>query len=1222
MLKQNERPFIISGRRVKVLFFIFSIFLLTSANVYAQQFVNGDFEMGDFTGWTVTGPHNANVEQHQGSYCGHIHINAGSASNSSSAGPPTSMWQMVGQTLNIPVVADTLSFNMEVSGSNWHNGGYVWIMDADSVGTYYRLFYTGSGGGTAQSYPWEYHQVNIQAWAGREATIYFAGHNGNGYSDHQCDIYFDNVSVSPTILDTIPPTVTVNVPNGGEEWMVGETYDIQWTADDNTGIVADMVSYSTNNGVDWNTIASHTGNPQTCEWTIPGVPSTECLVKVLVYDGGNNSTFDVSDAVFTIVENPDIVFVNGDFETGDFTGWNVTGPHSADVTQHQGSYSGHIHIGSGSASGGSPPNDQWQMVGQSVFIPGVADSLNFYMSVSGANWHNGGHVWIMDADSVGTYFQLYYTGGGGGSATSYPWEYHQVNIEPWSGRQATIYFAGQNSNGYSDHLCDIYFDNISVSPTIPDTIPPTVTVDAPNGGEVWLVGDTHQIEWTADDDMGIHSDSVFYSIDNGINWTFIASHSGNPQGCEWLIPNTPSADCLVRVIVYDGGSNSAVDESDAAFTIDADVTPPTVEVIEPNGGEDWGTYEWHSVTWNSDDNVGVVIDSVFYSIDDGVNWTLIASHTGNPQNFSWQVPNTPSEECLVKVKVFDASNNFAEDISDGTFIISYIEPPPLTYAVIIKQATYNDPDWQAVADALLARYGGQLFIWENSLNEVQDDVAQYYPSHIGFICDISTASPSFVQNSIWPFTRALDDDAYCDAVWGIITGYNAQDALNLVSGPTGFEVKTCIGGTTSCNVNYYTQGISTSEATYNRYYVKYPDALEVIEFNDGPTDRTEWLVTMVNEGVDIFDYDPVDIFVTSGHGNHNQWQLHYPTSGQEGFFRSNNGQAYGDPYSGPDINIDSDNPKIFFGLGNCNIGQIMGGSSMAPAWIHTAGAYQYTGYLIGEGGSSCQHGGTKAYFYKVARSNTWAESYFLSNIALKFDMLNGTPGASPPDLNGSALYGDPGMDIKMSNEGVFMEPLFTNELTINEGTERDTITYRITMNREGNPGFTSKWGERHPAIILPFQAEDIQIIYTDAIAVVVEDNFALMYIWYQGQPSLAEGTTREVIFTCNHTITDIEEQIIPEITRAKLDQNYPNPFNPTTTISFSVAQTSLFVTLYIYNIKGQKVKQLVSDQLSAGQHKVIWDGKDDNSKSVSSGIYFYKMNSGKFTSTKKMILLK
>ena len=911
------------------------------------------------------------------------------------------------------------------------------------------------------------------------------------------------------------------------------------------------------------------------------------------------------------------VFTNGDFETGDFTGWTVTGPHSAEVIQHQGSWCGHIHIGSGHASGSGQPNDQWEMVSQSIFIPGVADSLNFYMEVSGSSWHDGGYVWIMDADST-NYTLLYQTGGGHGWAQSYPWEYHQANIEAWAGHQATIYFGGRNRNGFSDHQCDIYFDNISVSPTIPDTIQPTVTVDVPNGGEIWTVGETHQIQWTADDDMGIHSDSVFYSIDNGANWIFIAAHNGNPQECDWTIPNTSSNQCLVKVIVYDGGDNSAVDESDAVFTIAADTSPPTVEVIEPNGGENWGTFQWHTITWTADDNVAVVGDSVFYSTNNGTDWMLIATHIGNPQTCSWQVPNTPSTQCLVKVKVIDASDNCTEDISDGNFIISYVEPPPLTYAVVIKQSTYNIPDWQAVADALLARYQGQLFIWNSSLNEVQSAVASFQPTHIGFVCELTTASPSFIQDSIWPFTRALDSDVYCDAVWGIITGYNAQDALNLVTGPTGFEVKTLLSGTSSCDLNYYTQGLRTFEATYNRYSLKYPDSLEITEYYDGPTDRTEWLVTMINQGIDFFNYDPVDIFYTSGHGGHNIWQLHYPSSGSEGYFRSSNGQVYGDPYSGPDINIDSDNPKIYFGLGNCNIGQILGGGSMAPSWIHTGSAYQYTGYVITEGTHSHQHGGTKAYFYRVARNYTWAEAFFLANNSLKFDMINGTPGANPPDLNGSALYGDPGMQVKMSNEGVFQQPLFTNELTINEGIEKDTVTYKITMNREGNPGFTSKWGERHPAIILPFRAEDIEIIYTNAMAAVVKDNFALMYIWYQGQPPLAQGETREVVFTCTHIITDIDEHIIPKPEPANLTlyQNHPNPFNPQTTISYTIPKSSK-VSLSIYNIKGQLVQTLVDEVQQSGYHSVVWDAKDKGS-----GIYFYRIIAGDFTATKKCVILK
>jgi flagellar hook assembly protein FlgD len=108
----------------------------------------------------------------------------------------------------------------------------------------------------------------------------------------------------------------------------------------------------------------------------------------------------------------------------------------------------------------------------------------------------------------------------------------------------------------------------------------------------------------------------------------------------------------------------------------------------------------------------------------------------------------------------------------------------------------------------------------------------------------------------------------------------------------------------------------------------------------------------------------------------------------------------------------------------------------------------------------------------------------------------------------------------------------------------------------------------------------------------------------------------------NINVTGVENQLDDIPPKIYLSQNYPNPFNPTTTISFSTTESTENTELAIYNLKGQKVKQLVSGQLSAGQHSVIWDGKDDNNKTVTSGVYFYKMNSGKFTSTKKMILLK
>ena len=100
-------------------------------------------------------------------------------------------------------------------------------------------------------------------------------------------------------------------------------------------------------------------------------------------------------------------------------------------------------------------------------------------------------------------------------------------------------------------------------------------------------------------------------------------------------------------------------------------------------------------------------------------------------------------------------------------------------------------------------------------------------------------------------------------------------------------------------------------------------------------------------------------------------------------------------------------------------------------------------------------------------------------------------------------------------------------------------------------------------------------------------------------------------------VVGIEEEVVIGKEVFTLDQNYPNPFNPTTTISFELNNEN--AELIIYNIKGQKIRQF---SIFNNQSSVIWDGKDENNKSVSSGVYFYKMKAGKFVSTKKMILLK
>ncbi len=97
----------------------------------------------------------------------------------------------------------------------------------------------------------------------------------------------------------------------------------------------------------------------------------------------------------------------------------------------------------------------------------------------------------------------------------------------------------------------------------------------------------------------------------------------------------------------------------------------------------------------------------------------------------------------------------------------------------------------------------------------------------------------------------------------------------------------------------------------------------------------------------------------------------------------------------------------------------------------------------------------------------------------------------------------------------------------------------------------------------------------------------------------------------------------PEVTPviSQLIGNYPNPFNPETSIAFSTKENGP-VSIDIYNVRGQKVRSLLNENKEAGNHTVVWNGKDDNGKNVASGVFFYRMKSGKYSSTKKMILMK
>jgi len=128
-------------------------------------------------------------------------------------------------------------------------------------------------------------------------------------------------------------------------------------------------------------------------------------------------------------------------------------------------------------------------------------------------------------------------------------------------------------------------------------------------------------------------------------------------------------------------------------------------------------------------------------------------------------------------------------------------------------------------------------------------------------------------------------------------------------------------------------------------------------------------------------------------------------------------------------------------------------------------------------------------------------------------------------------------------------------------------------------------------------------------ASVIEMNTGIAAYAYAGINST------DVYFDREDWVTDVTPEVnIPEA--YSLEQNFPNPFNPATTIRFNLPEQT-YVSLKIYNSIGQEVSTLINRVVSSGTHEINFDASG-----LSSGIYFYQIQTQSFTSTKKMILMK
>jgi hypothetical protein len=125
-----------------------------------------------------------------------------------------------------------------------------------------------------------------------------------------------------------------------------------------------------------------------------------------------------------------------------------------------------------------------------------------------------------------------------------------------------------------------------------------------------------------------------------------------------------------------------------------------------------------------------------------------------------------------------------------------------------------------------------------------------------------------------------------------------------------------------------------------------------------------------------------------------------------------------------------------------------------------------------------------------------------------------------------------------------------------------------------------------------------------------------------GSGSVVEAAVDDFAITVFSIDTDVEEGAGGAPQRLLLAQNVPNPFNPTTEIRFVVPAPGRDVTLQVFDLSGRIVRTLLRGEKVSGPRAVTWNGDDDSGNAAGSGVYFYRLQAGKETLARKLVLVR
>jgi len=487
-----------------------------------------------------------------------------------------------------------------------------------------------------------------------------------------------------TVIGQPSYTLQMTSPNGGENWIIGEPYEITWISENVERV---SIDYSLNNGTTWDNVVTDIASNGIYNWVVPDIPLGSDLCKIRIQHSSDMTIFDLSDTPFSIHSKTNLL--------------RVVAPNGGEVVQ-----------------AGQPTRIEYTQTGvKNVDIYFTIDNTTTWHKIITRTNSTGAYMWtppdtssalarikIVDSDDASvqdesdSYFnilkedegqvEVLFPNGGeqlvSGESSNITWQTKNVkNIKIEysnnSGSDWIVLIAStptdpgtynwnpvptsETKHGIirisdADRL-DI--NDISDAPfSIYDAVTsaPTIAIVSPSIGDDWYVGSSRNIQWTSNN---VGNVTLEYSSD-GSTWINIATNISNTGRYLWLIPNDESNRVKVRV-------SEAVDSDPAATSSEFSIRTQNITLTSPNGSESWVAGEFRNISWTS---INIEEIQIQYTLDQGNSWTTIASVSGATNQYNWLVPNESSNNSLVRVQ--DASDLDPFDESDAVF---EIKPLPI-----------------------------------------------------------------------------------------------------------------------------------------------------------------------------------------------------------------------------------------------------------------------------------------------------------------------------------------------------------------------------------------------------------------------------------------------------------------------------------------------------------------------------------------------------------------